>query len=962
MTRAADVLLRLEGVRKSGSGWSAKCPAHEDRRASLSVTETDNGELLMHCHAGCSFAQILEAIGGPVKSDGRPTTKMPEPSAPKVYTGPLDAALTVTRAAGSHITGEWTYRDAKGEVAFMVYRFDDADGKTYLPASPVDGGWTISLPPDPRPLYRLPELLASSGTVIVVEGEKVADAAVALGLNATTSQGGADASSKSDWSPLAGRDVVVFPDNDPPNKKTGVRPGIRYAKAVAKTLAALTPPANVKIVEIPGLPLNGDLFDYVAQQRILRVGDQQIREYIEQLISSASPPKTFAEELSVGLKRDPGHAWERIDQITEVFASKDRAEWTRVARVLRKEGLLKDIELEARKRTGKVKPLRAIDGGGEPRAQDAVLSVLPDAPVPEEAKVPDGWVLLADSDSGKPALQRLVAKKIDGQDAVIPIPVAHNPIVISAWLANRSTGGKMLEVSWRAGGKWHSRVAPREKLMAAQQIVATLATHGFPVSSNNAQDLVAYLCDYERCNVRHAIPVRNFADHLGWQPDGGFIVGYERIGCAETVFQGADGGDQAVAERFHARGTFDGWRAAVSVVRQWPKVELALYASLSAPLLEMLRAPSFVIDWAGGSSTGKTTTLCVGASCWGVPDERDPLSLVVSWATTDVGIERYAALLGSLPLFLDESKRAKVVGGKSMAPEIIYALANGQGKARGSKTGLQSVRHWRTVVLTNGEQSLIRMSRDGGLAGRVLTLWGSPFGGFNPAVAGLTRSLSEHYGHAGPAFVRWLVDHRDKLPQWQARLSELEAIYTVRLDHAGSGAPTRLATYLATLELCAELAHPALSFPWIYVSPISRCCDEIAGKSAAVDRSKEALDWVFSVAVAHQAEFCGRHYGSDESVERSPSRGWAGVWSSGDSWDSIKFLPSWLEKTLTDGGFDYDSTVQHWADKGLLISSGDHSRRQLKTSIDGIKCWTVALKRSAFPTEDTDGNQMDLKV
>ena len=61
---SADILLsRLEGVRKSGRGWIARCPAHEDRSASLSIAEGDNGTVLLHDFAGCKPADVLAAVG-----------------------------------------------------------------------------------------------------------------------------------------------------------------------------------------------------------------------------------------------------------------------------------------------------------------------------------------------------------------------------------------------------------------------------------------------------------------------------------------------------------------------------------------------------------------------------------------------------------------------------------------------------------------------------------------------------------------------------------------------------------------------------------------------------------------------------------------------------------------------------------------------------------------------------------
>ena len=53
--RAHELLARLDGVRKQSSGWVARCPAHEDKKASLSINEGEKG-VLLKCHAGCSIA------------------------------------------------------------------------------------------------------------------------------------------------------------------------------------------------------------------------------------------------------------------------------------------------------------------------------------------------------------------------------------------------------------------------------------------------------------------------------------------------------------------------------------------------------------------------------------------------------------------------------------------------------------------------------------------------------------------------------------------------------------------------------------------------------------------------------------------------------------------------------------------------------------------------------------------
>jgi len=143
-----------------------------------------------------------------------------------------DAARRLYGRAPDHL---WRYATTDGETAFYACRWNSADAKTFRPLSYLDGeGWALVAWPDHRPLYRLDEIAAKPGASIVVcEGEKAADAAALIYPRsiATTSSGGANAAAKSDWSPLAGRRVLIWPDHDEPGRK--------YAREVAAILAAL---------------------------------------------------------------------------------------------------------------------------------------------------------------------------------------------------------------------------------------------------------------------------------------------------------------------------------------------------------------------------------------------------------------------------------------------------------------------------------------------------------------------------------------------------------------------------------------------------------------------------------------------------------------------------------------------------------------------------------------------------
>ena len=61
---AENLLQRLDKVKKTGRDkWKACCPAHADKNPSLSVRETDGGQVMIHCFSGCAAIEVLDAVG-----------------------------------------------------------------------------------------------------------------------------------------------------------------------------------------------------------------------------------------------------------------------------------------------------------------------------------------------------------------------------------------------------------------------------------------------------------------------------------------------------------------------------------------------------------------------------------------------------------------------------------------------------------------------------------------------------------------------------------------------------------------------------------------------------------------------------------------------------------------------------------------------------------------------------------
>jgi uncharacterized membrane protein len=159
----------------------------------------------------------------------------------------------------------WTYHDAGGKPVAVVVRWDNAGGKEFRLFAKIDAGWRIGDPDGLWPLYRLPAVLQSQGRVYLCEGEKAADAVRSLGLTATTSAHGANSVKRTDWTPLAGRQVVILPDHDDA--------GVKYAEEVVTTLDKVTPRPIIKVVHLPGLLAQSDAVEYIAVRRAAGLDD-----------------------------------------------------------------------------------------------------------------------------------------------------------------------------------------------------------------------------------------------------------------------------------------------------------------------------------------------------------------------------------------------------------------------------------------------------------------------------------------------------------------------------------------------------------------------------------------------------------------------------------------------------------------------------------------------------------------
>jgi hypothetical protein len=641
-------------------------------------------------------------------------------------------------------------------------------------------------------------------------------------------------------------------------------------------------------------------------------------------------------------KDDPGAVFEaNVLRALQILRDLDPGEWTRVKRKLPKPVSLRDLERAMRAERSHTATRTVPQTAG---------SVLGACPAPGFI-VPVGYELAADYTAER--------RSADGKETTANF--AYSPILITALLRDRETGMESLRLAWLSDGKWRELDVDRGVAFNPGTLQG-LASQGFPIGSVNAARIAAYLHHAEEAN-RTTVPCLTTTSHLGWQGnDGadGFLWGRSLIAdsssAATTIqFRGEAGGDEQVADGYHASGTLDDWAQSVASVRDHKRVMLFLYLAFAPVLLLVLRAKNFVVDLCGRTTSGKTTTLNVSASVWG-----DPAETVQTWYSTKVRAERVSAVIMDLPVIFDESQ---LVEDDDIVDQVIYGFSSGRGKGRGSVKGMEETRPCRAVLLSSGEMPLTARSQAGGTRTRCLEVRGMPFGAQSDETARLTAKLNQdvrqHFGHAGPAVARHVIGHRHRWPEWREEYEREVTRYT----NMSLGVPEarRLAESYAVIAVAVTVAHEALQLPWSEGearASIDAVWSEVVGEARDAAGDERALRDVLSWANARQQTFHGRadligHTGD----EKQPSV-WSGRWDDGKDWTSLAFYPTVLNQVLRDLGYQPEGVLAAWRDSGKLDTRRDRSSRYTKqVRVAGGTEEMVVIKREAF-----DGLEEELEV
>ena len=484
-------------------------------------------------------------------------------------------------------------------------------------------------------------------------------------------------------------------------------------------------------------------------------------------------------------------------------------------------------------------------------------------------------------------------------------------------------------------GRWREWAMPMAMLKGSgEDLRGELLGMGVEIDPDGFKQLNRYI------QSQHPQRQVTAATATGWHDDQLFIMPGQNIGQGDAILQteAHDLGD------FTKAGDLDGWRQQLARYCDGnPLLILGVCAALAGPLLYPTRQQSGGVNLWGKSSTGKSSIEQAAASVWGHGEH-----FLRTWNATGNGLEGIATQRNDALLVLDELGEAD----PAKVGDIVYALANGTGRARANRAGgARTANRWRVSVLSSGELTLTAKIAEAGKrikagqevrlldvsAARAFGCWdrlhGLPDGAALSKI--IKRASVTHYGHAGPEFVRQLLagEGLEGLPE---ALELLRAEYPAR-----NGLEGRAADRFALLALAGELA---IGFGLLPLAPDSARLAMLAlfadwqGERSA-DSSEDAA------IKAQLVEFVTRHgeaHFSELGVPTDKVRDRAGWWRQEGEARVWLFTAEGLRRAVP--GFEQRTVLDVLDAAGWIAERDKSGKRSKRVKSEGRALWLYHLR------------------
>lgn len=458
-------------------------------------------------------------------------------------------------------------------------------------------------------------------------------------------------------------------------------------------------------------------------------------------------------------------------------------------------------------------------------------------------------------------------------------------------------------------------------MLASNQKILQLADQGIAVTSESARALVKYISDMENMNYA-LIPERRSVSRLGYIEKEGFSPYVDGL-----IFDG-DANFRNIFESIKSAGSRERWmEVALAARRGNAMARVVLAASFASALVSPCGSlPFFVHLWGGESGTGKTVALMLAASVWGSPEMG---RYIQTFNSTLVGREKLAAFLNHLPLMVDELQLARDSRGRLMFD--VYALAEGVGRTRGTKTGgIDRTPTWANCILTTGETPITNAGSGAGAVNRVIEIECKSGEKIIEDGHTVSNALKKNHGFAGKEFVQKLYQGDN--------VQSAASLYHKYFKELSDNDTTEKQAMAAAVIVAAD----QLVTEWIFhdgrsltVEEISRFLASRAAVSSGERGYRYMCDWVTQNANRLRP-----------GVEQGEVYG---VLDDRGEWAYV--IGSVFRRAAEDAGFSSTALLSWLRERGLIQTRGRNNTRGKRVNGVLTECVVMRLSQEQEPDD-----------
>lgn len=558
-------------------------------------------------------------------------------------------------------------------------------------------------------------------------------------------------------------------------------------------------------------------------------------------------------------------------------------------------GIINQNDLLKSLKDYKKRQFRVIDGGkssnNKPITNNKAKTVkdcIADIPLENDIYMPADYIL---SDAGVVAIKR----DADG-DIVARYKASYSPIVLRAKVYNLDTGVEKIQIIFKNSiGRYQYACMNKADAYTPRKLVE-IANSGVNVTLEMAKYLSGFLSATEYRNG-NTLPYLKGVSKMGWRDSKTFILPGQKN---NYVIDTSDGTTQVILSGLKTAGSYEKWKAKALDIRTRLKGRFFLAAAFCPPLLKILGQRSFLIHNWDKSQGGKTAMLNFCLSIYGEPEK-----IKQGFNDTYTNIERRASIMCDLLFGVNELELLKEQQ-KVSVDQLIYMLAEGRGRGRATKEGLQSTATWRNVGMMTGETQITRNNSRGGIYTRLIEIKAGPFVGEDIFASDLYQFTEENHGFAAREFINKLIsaDHSQLRSMYRDIRLSLRKNNTDKIEsHMDMMACICVADYLASIFIFGMPEKQAADEAYKMVNDIV----PLLMTKIDADEGARAWQWLSDWLATNHNNF--EYVGAESRIKPREVYGYI-------DGDDISIIKTVLMHALKANDFNPNKVLNAWADAG----------------------------------------------